>query len=140
MKTKHLILYNGRPYLADGEKPKVEGYAIGEVHASTASQLNKHEKALKDWENSLEEPENAYMINEFENGLSYKVGPKYIKITTKTRHQEMVWGFVMKADDAKFQAGDILKAAGWSAPARNKARGNIFGNYKIQWTGPNYLV
>mgnify|MGYP001626643217 FL=1 len=80
------------------------------------------------------------MIAEFEDGLSYKVGPKYIKITTKTRNQEMVWGFVMKADDAKFQAGDILKAAGWSAPARNRARGNIFGDYKIQWTGPNYLV
>jgi hypothetical protein len=52
----------------------------------------------------------------------------------------MVWGFVMKADDAKFKAGDILKPASWSAPARNRARGNIFGDYKIQWTGPNYLV
>jgi hypothetical protein len=80
------------------------------------------------------------MIAEFEDGLSYKVGPKYIKIISANRNQEMVWGFVMKADDAKFQAGDILKPAGWSAPARNKARGNIFGDYKIQWTGPNYLV
>ena len=80
------------------------------------------------------------MINEFENGLSYKVGPKYIKVTTKTRNQEMVWGCVMKADEAKFQDCDILKPAGWSAPARNKARVNIFGDYQIQWTGPNYLV
>ena len=80
------------------------------------------------------------MINEFEDGLSYKVGPKYIKITSKTCNQEMVWGFVIKADDAKFKAGDILKPASWAAPARNKARGNIFGDYKIQWTGPNYLV
>ena len=30
-------------------------------------------------------------------------------------------------------------AAGYNAPARNKSRGNIFEDYSIQWTGPNYL-
>ena len=36
--------------------------------------------------------------------------------------------------------GDILKAAGYRAPARNSARGNVLeGNYAIQWTGPLYL-
>ena len=39
-----------------------------------------------------------------------------------------------------FKKGDILKAASWSAPAKNRARGNILeGNYPIQWTGPLYL-
>jgi hypothetical protein len=51
------------------------------------------------------------------------------------------WGFIVKTDtDKKFKKGDILKCAGWSAPARNKARGNVLdGNYPINWTGPLYL-
>ena len=41
---------------------------------------------------------------------------------------------------AKFQKGDVLKAAGFNAPALNSARGNVLtGNYAIQWTGPLYL-
>ena len=56
---KLLIIHDGRPYLADGEEPELEGYTIGEVRASTASQVYEHEQALKDWENSLEVPENV---------------------------------------------------------------------------------
>jgi len=51
-----------------------------------------------------------------------------------------VWGFVVKEDGPKFNKGDILMAAGWSAPATNKARGNIFDDQiEVQWTGPSYL-
>ena len=39
-----------------------------------------------------------------------------------------------------FKKGDLLKCAGYAAPARNKARGNVLeGGFAIQWTGPAYL-
>tara|TARA_E500000318_G_C3520272_1_gene196108 strand:- start:698 stop:1042 length:345 start_codon:yes stop_codon:yes gene_type:complete len=79
---------------------------------------------------------NHEMIAEFNEGLHYEEGRKYIKVMTKGS----VWGFVMKEDDTKFKAGDILKAAGWAAPARNKARGNVFNDLTwVNWTGPAYL-
>ena len=63
-------------------------------------------------------------------------GKKYIKVIQGTS----VWGFIVKEDGGKFRKGDILKAAGWNAPAMNQARGNIIdGGYTIQWTGPLYL-
>lgn len=80
---------------------------------------------------------NNQMIEEFNNGIEIQEGRKYIKILT----QRSVWGFIMKEDDKKFKAGDILMAAGFNAPARNKARGNVLeGNFDwVQWTGPAYL-
>jgi hypothetical protein len=78
---------------------------------------------------------NERMIADFNETIRVEEGSKYIKVITGSS----VWGFVMKADDAKFKAGDILKAAGWKAPARNAARGNVFEEYSIAWTGPHYL-
>ena len=78
------------------------------------------------------------MYEEFKEQLGYKVGNKYIKITNKNGGS--VWGFVVNTDDdKKFNKGDILMAAGYNAPARNKARGNVFKGYNINWTGPQYL-
>ena len=82
---------------------------------------------------------NKDMIQRFNTELGFKAGNKYIKITTNNGGS--VWGFVVNTDtDKKFRKGDILKAAGYNAPARNAARGNIVdGGYNINWTGPNYL-
>ena len=82
---------------------------------------------------------NAYqekMVAEFDDSFEVSEGKKYIKIKQK---RGGVWGFVVKQDDDKFKAGDILKAAGYSAPARNTARGNVFTGYTVQWAGPHYL-
>ena len=81
---------------------------------------------------------NERMIAEFNEKIAYKTGSKYIKVFTEGGS---VWGFVVNTDnDKKFKKGDILKAAGYAAPARNKARGNIVeGGYTINWTGPLYL-
>ena len=80
---------------------------------------------------------NKKMIAEFNEKITYKVGTKYIKISAGGS----VWGFVVNTDnDKKFRKGDILKAAGYAAPARNAARGNILdGGYAINWTGACYL-
>ena len=79
-------------------------------------------------------------IVEFAEGISFEEGRKYIKVVKKLGQQSMVWGFIVKGDDDRvFEKGDILKAASWAAPARNAARGNIFEDYDIRWTGPHYL-
>ena len=77
----------------------------------------------------------------FAEGISVEYGKKYIQIVKTLGSQRMVWGFIVGVDnDKKFKLGDILKPAGWKAPARNAARGNILdGGYPINWTGPLYL-
>ena len=78
------------------------------------------------------------MNAKFKDGLSFTVGSKYIKIFSEGGR---VSAFIVKTEnDKKFKKGDILKPAGWAAPARNAARGNILdGGYPINWTGPLYL-
>lgn len=78
------------------------------------------------------------MVTRFNEGLSYTVGQKYIKIIS----DGAVWGFVINChNDKQFKYGDILKAAGWNAPARNKSRGNVLDKdfSMVRWTGPEYL-
>ena len=73
--------------------------------------------------------------------LSLKPGRKFIKVV----NDNSVWGFVAKVDGVHkgvpMLKGDILKAAGWSAPAKH-SRGSIFDSEihkSFSWTGPNYL-
>ena len=77
------------------------------------------------------------MNKEFSDGFVEKTGSKYIKIIANNS----VTAFIVKTDkDNKFKQGDILKPAGYAAPARNSARGNVLdGGYNINWTGPLYL-
>lgn len=73
------------------------------------------------------------MIQEFIESVRIEEGSKYIKVITGTS----VHSFIVKQDNGKFKTGDILKAASWSAPAKNFSRGNILTkNYgQISWTG-----
>ena len=73
--------------------------------------------------------------------LKLNKGRKFIKVIEGNR----VWGFVAKVDGlhkgVPMSKGDILKAAGWSAPAKH-SRGSIFDkemHNSFSWTGPNYL-
>ena len=74
------------------------------------------------------------------NGLEVTEGSRYWKIisTSGGGGSTSVSGFIVKAGDKKFREGDMLKAAGWAAPARNFARGNVLdgtGVYNVRWTG-----
>jgi len=67
-------------------------------------------------------------VDNFDDSITVKTGKKYIKIIRDNTD-----------DDKLFKKGDILKAAGYNAPARNAARGNVFEDYSVAWTGPHYL-
>lgn len=100
---------------------------------------NLHKAIVVDFAKRYSDADDQQRVVEFAEGLHFEEGRKYIKVVKKLGNQEMVWGFIMKEDDKKFNKGDILMAASWSAPARNKARGNLFEGYDIRWTGPHYL-
>ena len=75
-------------------------------------------------------------LKNYESKTSVRPGKKYIKVVQDTG----VFCFIVKEDFKHFKKGDILKAAGFNAPALNSARGNVLtGNYAIQWTGPLYM-
>ena len=80
------------------------------------------------------------MIAGYNAGLKVEENRRYWKITSTNGSgtQTSVSGFIVKAGDKKFQEGDMLIAAGWAAPARNFARGNVLdgrGVNEVRWTG-----
>ena len=92
-------------------------------------------KDYQGWSNNVEYSSGIEKVD-----ITLNVGRKFIKII----RDSSVWGFVAKADGVHkgvpMKMGDVLKAAGWSAPAKH-TRGNIFDDNQdyFRWTGPNYL-
>ncbi len=123
---KERVKLNELPY--DGEFLN----ALGELEMRIIEDYENFATAggKKEWT-----PIKIEMSKKFKDGLGYLPGTKYLKIIT----EKSVWGFI-NLKNVNFKEGDILKAAGWRAPALNKPRGNIFNdNYEISWTGPKYL-
>jgi len=81
----------------------------------------------------------AYSLEQlakWDDSITIKEGQKYIKVI----RDNGVFAFICKTDFKHFKIGDILKPAGYNAPALNQPRGNVLeGNYAIRWTGPLYL-
>ena len=75
-------------------------------------------------------------VDKWDSLIKVSQGKKYIKVV----RENGVFAFIVKEDFKHFKKGDILKPAGYNAPALNQPRGNVLkGNYPIQWTGPLYL-
>ena len=75
-------------------------------------------------------------VEKWDSNTKVSQGKKYIKVV----QENGVFCFIVKEYFKHFKKGDILKAAGYNAPALNSARGNVLtGNYMIQWTGPLYM-
>ena len=75
-------------------------------------------------------------LKEYDSKTKVSFGKKFIKVVQGNG----VFAFIVKEDGGKFKKGDILKPAGFNAPAQNSARGNVLtGNYYINWTGPLYM-
>jgi hypothetical protein len=95
------------------------------------------EDLLQGVKSYVEHLQNNYNLRGYSNKEYYfELGRKYIHVIMKD-NQRCSHSWIMMEDDKKFKRGDILKSAGWKAPARNFSRGNVLsGNFKhIQWAG-----
>ena len=101
-----------------------------EAIADDYRRWNTASKRANDFSFDVEEK-----VAEFKANIEVKKGRKFIKILT----ERSVWGFINLSHE-KFKEGDLLKAAGYNAPALNRPRGNIFENYSVAWTGPHYIA
>ena len=96
--------------------------------------LDNIHKDYQGWSDRIEYSSGAERVD-----ITIKTGRKFIKII----RDNSVWGIVAKSDGmhkgVPMKTGDVLKAAGWSAPAKH-TRGNIFDNKQdyFSWTGPDY--
>ena len=126
----------------------VNGEMVTALNDHTNNLLDLIREDYSDWSELCEKYDGASesrkkikdeMIEDFNQGLTFEKGRKYLKIISSRRNgQRCVWGFVVAStDDKKFQFGDILKAGGWAAPARNFSRGNVFklGARRFRWSG-----
>jgi hypothetical protein len=108
-----------------------------EIENYLAFIANDYAKRLADCANENVKRLSAEIVSEFCAGLTIEEGSKYIKVVTNHSGQRSVHSFIVKKDDGKFKAGDILKAASWAAPAKNFSRGNVLtGNFgSVRWAG-----
>ena len=126
--------------MINGIKPKLKPSTINQVDKNKLG--NKYNEAIDRLLLQIQvDYDNWSRFNSKTLDLKIKTGRKFTKII----NGNSVWGFVSRVDGvhkgAPIKVGDIMKAAGWSAPAKH-SRGSIFDkefHKSFSWTGPNYL-
>ncbi len=127
--------------MINGIKPKLKPSTINQVDKNKLG--NKYNEAIDRLLLQIQVDYDNWGGNRMNKTLDLKIktGRKFTKIINGTS----VWGFVSRVDGvhkgAPIKVGDIMKAAGWSAPAKH-SRGSIFDkefHKSFSWTGPNYL-
>ena len=109
--------------------------SVSDFDSALNTLVDNIHKDYQGWSGRIEYSSGAEKVD-----ITLNVGRKFVKIIRDTS----VWGFVAKDDGmhkgVPMKAGDVLKAAGRSAPAKH-TRGNIFDNNQnyFRWTGLNYL-
>ncbi len=105
---------------------------------------------IEEYARLLQEAINAHTAKNFPNldpdTVSIDWNRKYTRIVKSNNGQRYVHTFVAMVDvDTKTitaKAGDILKAAGWKAPAKHP-RGSVFNSDPLKGVGPygaDYLL
>ena len=61
----------------------------------------------------------------YKRTLSIEPGRRYIRVVVNSGSQRSAFAFIDKGDKDGIGRGDLLKSAGWKAPAVH-ARGNLF--------------
>jgi hypothetical protein len=88
------------------------------------------------WGDHKDEPTVQQMIAG--RSIRFERGRTYLKVISQDT-SSCVHSFIVLKPTKGFKFGDILKAAGWSAPATNFARGNVLEpeTYvnRVSWTG-----
>ena len=111
----------------------IDGEKVEALVEGLDAMLDHMNDSYREWMKT-DDPNKKRMCNEYHASLTYYMGKKYVKVVTN----ESVCAFVVACEnDKKFEFGDILKPAGWRAPARNFRRGNVLDRSfeRVRWTG-----
>ena len=96
--------------------------------------------AKEDYAQTMGRNDSAYTkqkLENYESQITVKEGKKYIKVI----YDRSVFAFIVKEDFKHFRRGDVLKPAGWAAPALNQPRGNVLkGQLPYPVDGATLLV
>jgi hypothetical protein len=111
----------------------IDGEKVEALVEGLDAMLDHMNDSYREWMKT-DDPNKKRMCSEYHASLTYYMGKKYVKVVTN----ESVCAFVVACEnDKKFEFGDILKPAGWRAPARNFRRGNVLDRSfdRVRWTG-----
>ena len=97
------------------------------------------QKMIQDYSRATD---NVKWQKDYANSIRISEGKKYYKVEIKKVSSDCskyipydTHSFIVKQDCAKFDKGDILKAASYQQAETDFPRGNIFETFIVKWSG-----